>query len=247
MIKTLPAALLIVMLSLITTASLASEIKVGGGGGACRGIFMPLAAFYESDTGTALKVLPSSPAQGIIELNDGHVDLATAAVSLDQMIMGAAKNGITIDPSLFNVTEIGKSKTLVFVHKSNKVKKLTRKQLRDIFTGKVTNWKKFGGKDQAIIVVWGIATPGQNDLFTKKILDGKPVADKHQEVTDYVSIREFIANNPGAIGIDPHGFASGGTRNPETPLLISPVIAVTKGKPSTEVEYLLKYVKEWVM
>lgn len=245
MIKCLSAAILIGIVSL-TTASFASEIRVGGGGAACRGVFMPLSAFFESDTGIAVNTLPSSPAQGIIELNEGRLDVATAAIPFDEMIRGAAKNGITIDPSLFTAREIGKNRTLVFVHKSNKVKKLTKKQLQDIFSGKVTNWKKFGGADQDIIVVWGIATPGQNGLFKKQVLNGTPITDKRQEVTDYMSIRNFIASNPGAIGIDPHGFVSGGTRNPETPQITSPFIAVTKGKPSAEVEKLLQYVDEWM-
>jgi phosphate transport system substrate-binding protein len=247
MMKVLQVALFIGILSLAATASWAGEIKVGGGGAACRGIFMPLAASFESATGIALKVLPSSPAQGLIELNDGHVDMATAAVPFASMAREAAKNGIAIDPSLFTVKEIALNKTLVFVHKSNTVKKLSKKQLKDIFSGKVTNWKNVGGANQKIIVVWGLATPGQNELFSEQILDGKPVTGKHQEVTDYMGIRNFIAETPGAIGIDPHGFASGLTKNPETPLVVSPVIAVTKGKPSADVEKLLQYVGEWMM
>jgi len=247
MIKILPVALLIGILSLTATSGHAAEIKVGGGGAACSGIFMPLIASFESTYGIAVTVLPTTPAQGLIELNNGHVDIATAALPFDRVVREAAKNGITIDPSLFTVKEVGENKTLVFVHNSNKVKKLSKKQLQDIFSGKVTNWKKVGGVNQDIVVVWGLATPGQNDLFTKKVLDGKPVSVKYQEVTDYKSIKEFIAKTPGAIGIDPNGFVSAGTRNPESPQVSSPIIAIIKGKPSAEVEKLLQYVNEWKM
>jgi len=39
----------------------------------------------------------------------------------------------------------------VFVHPSNPVKSLTRAQLKDVFSGKITNWKDLGGADQSIV------------------------------------------------------------------------------------------------
>ena len=40
----------------------------------------------------------------------------------------------------------------VIIHPDNPVNKLTRKQLEDIFRGKIKNWKQEGGKDQKIEV-----------------------------------------------------------------------------------------------
>jgi hypothetical protein len=53
----------------------------------------------------------------------------------------------------------------------------------------------------------------------------------------------LTGRTPGAIGIDPQGFASSVTKNPKIPLISSKVITVTKGKPSTDVEKLIKYVQ----
>jgi phosphate transport system substrate-binding protein len=241
--KNMLVAALAGMVLLATTVSHAAELKIGGGGSACLGYFAPLVEACQAEAGITMKIKASTPAQGLIELNDGHLDIATAAVSFDIMVKGAARNGITIDPSQFTVREIGSNKTLVFTHKSNKIIKLSKKQLQDIFTGKVVNWKDVGGANEKIIVVWGLATPGQNELFTRQILDGKSVTQKHQEVPDYKGIRDFIAKNPGAIGIDPHGFVSAATNNPKIPLITAPVIVVTKGEPSAEVEKLLQFVK----
>ncbi len=243
--KGLMVGLLLGMVCLAANAVLAAEIKIGGGGAACKGFFVPLAESFEAETGIKLNINPTTPAQGLIELNDGHIDLATAAHTFDDLVKGAAKSGITVDPTLFTVRELGTNKTLVFVHKSNKVKKLSKKQLQDIFTGKTTNWKQVGGANQEIVVVWAVATPGQNNLFTREILDGKQVTQKHQEVNKYKDVRDFVAKTPGAIGIGPHGFVTPATRNPQIPLLTAPVIAVTKGKPSAEVEKLLEYIKSY--
>jgi len=238
------AAFLLGMLFLTETISFAADIKVGGGGAACNGFFIPAAESFKAETGVAMKVMPSTPGLGLIELHAGIVELATAAVPLSDMLRGAAINGITLEPSSFMVHEIGINKTLVFTHNSNKVKTLSKEQLKDIFTGKITNWKQVGGADQEIVVTWGLATPGQNALFTKQILDGNYVTLKHHEVTNYESIINFIAKTPGAIGIDPEGLVSSSTNNPQTPLILSPVIAVTKGKPSANAEKLIRFVKE---
>lgn len=231
------------MLFLAETIGFAAEIKVGGGGASCNGFFIPAAESFKAETGIALKVMPSTPGLGLIELHVGIVDLATAAVPLNDMIRGAAINGITLDPAEFTVTEIGTNKTLVFTHKSNTVKTLSKEQLKDIFTGKITNWKQVGGADQEIVVAWAIATPGQNTLFTKQMLNGNYITQKHHEVTNYESIINFVEKSPGAIGIDPEGFVSSRTNTPQTPLIISPVIAVTKGKPSANAEKLIRFVK----
>lgn len=55
----------------------------------------------------------------------------------------------------------------------------------------------------------------------------------------------FVEKTPGAIGIDPEGLVSARTNNPQTPLILSPVIAVTKGKPSANAEKLIRFVKEF--
>jgi len=233
-------------ISFLTGAiSLAAEVRVGGGGAACSRFFTLAVDSLQVETGIAMTVVPSTPGLGLIELNFGIVDVATAAVPLEDMLKGATMNGLSIDPSPFTVTEIGTNKTLVFTHRGNSVKTLSKKQLKDIFTGKITNWKEVGGANLDIVVTWGITTQGQNDLFIKQILDGNNITLKHKSVTDYKMIKAFIEKTPGAIGINPEGFVNHRTNNPEIPLIISPVIAVTKGKPSPEADKLIQFVKEY--
>ena len=55
-------------------------------------------------------------------------------------------------------TPLFKAPLVVITHKGNAVETLTENQLRDIFSGRVTNWKAVGGPDQAIVVI----VPGKN-------------------------------------------------------------------------------------
>ncbi len=241
--KTVLAICLLATLSPVSLAAEPLQIKVGGGGAACKTVFSPIAEAFEADTGIQLAINPTTPGQGLIELNDGHIDVAVSAHPFDWMVRMAAKNGVTINANLFRVRQVGTNRTLIFTHRTNYVKILSRNQLKDIFIGKITNWKAVGGKNLPIVVVWGLATPGQNDLFTRKILAGEPILKNYLEATDYKKIRDIVARTPGAIGIDPEGFVTGRTHNPKTQTIISPVIAVTKGTPSAEMESLFTYIK----
>jgi phosphate transport system substrate-binding protein len=54
---------------------------------------------------------------------------------------------------------------VVVTHPSNNVKNLTIEQVKDIFTGKVTNWKELGGEDMEIVVVSREDGSGSRDAF----------------------------------------------------------------------------------
>jgi len=48
------------------------------------------------------------------------------------------------------ITPVAKEGFVFIVHKDNPVESLTQKQLRDIYSGKITNWKEVGGNDEKI-------------------------------------------------------------------------------------------------
>jgi phosphate transport system substrate-binding protein len=226
---------------LVSGLALAMDIRIGGGGAAIATVFAPLKMDYEKASGDSLTIIQSTPVKGLMALEKGEVDVATAAVSLEVMVAGAAREGVMIDPATLQQAEVAKNRVVVFVHKSNTIKKLSKGQLKKIFSGKITNWKELGGNDEPIMVVWGTATPGQNALFSKEILDNEVVTPNAIKATDYLSIRETIKANPGAVGVDPEGMTVATVNVVDIPIVTSPIIVVTKGKPSAKVEKLLAY------
>lgn len=60
----------------------------------------------------------------------------------------------------------------VVVSKSLGIDNLTKDQIKDIFSGKVTNWKEVGGPDKEIFIVHRKSGSGTRATFEKTVLDG---------------------------------------------------------------------------
>jgi phosphate transport system substrate-binding protein len=232
------------ILALSATLAFSAEIKLGGGGASIATIFSPVKAAFEKVSGHNLIILQSTPKDGLKQLWGGQLEAAVTAVGLDGMIAGADKDGVKIDKAALQTVEVGTNKTVVMLHPSNKVSSLTKEQMKGLFTGKIANWKDVGGNDEPVLVVWGKNSPGQNALFTKVILDGEKITAENLETTDYKGIKESVASNAGAIGIDPLGMVDetvkGIKPNPEAN---SPILLITKGAPSAAVKQLLDFIK----
>ena len=95
----------------------------------------------------------------------------------------------------------------VIVHPSNRVKGLTVDQVRDIYTGKVTNWKEVGGSDQRIVVISRDTNSGTYETFKELVLG------KHDKIIDGAEytgsnggVRQRVQMTRGAIGYAGLGF-----------------------------------------
>lgn len=135
--------LVAIVLFLTGSAAAASgeEIRVGGGGAAMMGIFQPVKPHFEKAAGITLINLPSSPKGGLVNLLEGRVDVTAAAHPLDGLIAAARQDGVVVTAATLVEHEIGINRIAVFVHPSNRVGRLSKVQLKGIFTGRIGNWK----------------------------------------------------------------------------------------------------------
>ncbi|MDJ0717535.1 MAG: PstS family phosphate ABC transporter substrate-binding protein [Prochloraceae cyanobacterium] len=77
---------------------------------------------------------------------------------------------------------------------------LTLNQLRDIYTGKITNWKQVGGPDLEITMYSkSTKVSGTAQFFTKKVLLGQKFSPKVKIVSNITTTLRQIATNKGAI------------------------------------------------
>ena len=151
------------------------------------------------------------------------------------------------------VTLIGKDAIAAIVNKDNPVSELTSAQLKEIFTGKITNWKQVGGPDMPIsayIVKKGSAT---RKVFRKAILGADDYVGA-EVVTPDAKIPTKVGREKGAIGQISFAFLSGNTevraltidgqkatvQNPDYPVT-RPLHIATKGAPTGEVKAFLDW------
>jgi phosphate transport system substrate-binding protein len=101
--------------------------------------------------------------------------------------------------------------TIVINQKVTGVTNLTTQQIKDIYTGKTTNWKEVGGPDLPIVVVSRPSSSGTRATFKKYVLGGaveKP-AQANALTSDSTSlVLQDVGSTSGAIGYAALGDAS---------------------------------------
>jgi phosphate transport system substrate-binding protein len=176
-------------------------------------------------------------------LEKGFVKAALGGLSFEDWMQYMKQEKIEIkDPSSLQHMVVGKDKILVLIHKDNPVSKLTKDQLKGIFTGKITNWKEVGGKDITIDVVWTNLLGG-NFQFYRKILEGAFLRSDMSEVENSPKAKAHVISNAGAIAIGPQGMLDDTVKSPEIPEITRPITLITKGKPSPDVQKLIDFIK----
>jgi phosphate transport system substrate-binding protein len=87
----------------------------------------------------------------------------------------------------------------VVANPKNGVKNLTTQQIRDIFSGKVTNFKQVGGADQQITIINRPRSSGTRAVFVKNLLDGKEPTESGLTQDSSGTVATMVAQTPGAI------------------------------------------------
>jgi len=76
---------------------------------------------------------------------------------------------------------IGRDALVFFTNSSNPVKSLTTAQYKDIYTGKLTNWKQVGGKNAKIVGYQRPEASGSQALFRKYVVGDVKLAKAPSE------------------------------------------------------------------
>jgi phosphate transport system substrate-binding protein len=133
---------------------------------------------------------------GIAALIDGTTEIAQASRKMKfgerQKLQSAGKQAKEV--------VIAYDALAVVVNPNNKVSQLTRQQLEDIFTGKITNWKQVGGDDMKIVVYSRETSSGTYEFFKEHVLKNKNYMSSVLSMPATGAIIQSIKQTKGAIG-----------------------------------------------
>lgn len=133
---------------------------------------------------------------GLKQVSEGSVDIGNSDVFAKEKLPEAKAAELVDHKVAVTVMAPVVSKEI-----GTNVKSLTKAQLQDIFTGKVTNWKDVGGPDEAVVLITRPSTSGTRALFTKYALDGKEeLSNKSMETDDSGTLVQTVSQTKGAIG-----------------------------------------------
>ncbi len=200
-------ALVFLLCVLFSAPQVGAQASITGSGCSVSvpGYLSDLAKAYEKETGIKVLVLGGGSIRGLSDLAEGRMDFAASCQSrsLD-------------DPADFEYVTASWDALVFIVHKSNPIDSITPKQVRDIYEGRINNWKQLGGRDLNLISV--ISTPrgmgGIGEALEKYILSGKRPQQQKNSTMQASSVaiwEQLIEEMPE--GFATTGFGSGRKRN----------------------------------
>ncbi len=127
---------------------------------------------------------------GLSQIQQGAVDIGDSDLFAEQ------KSGI--DASNLVDHRICAVGMVPVVNKGVSVDTLTIKQLRQIFSGEITNWKEVGGKNQPITIINRADGSGTRASFQEDVMGNAQFA-RAQEQDSSGMVRQIVDNTAGSI------------------------------------------------
>ena len=180
-----------------STSSSAAETAAGtlsgnvatGGSTSMKNVIAALTeGFAEVEPGVTVSYDPTGSGAGITGATDKTLDIGLSSRALKD----DEKNDV-------DGTVVALDGIAIIVNKGSKVTDLTVDQLKQMFTGEITNWKDVGGDDGEIVLVGREAGSGTRDGF-ESIVDVKDSCKYAQELTATGAVISAVEANPLAIG-----------------------------------------------
>src|SRR4030043_419082 len=155
---------------------------------------------------TSIQVTGGGSGVGLAALINGTTDIATSSRPIKSSEIQKLKDryntlGVEIPCAKDGIT--------IFLHESNPVTELSLKQLSDIYTGKVTNWKQVGGAD-AKITIYGRENSSGTYVYFKEAVVKADYAAACQTLPGTAAVVNAVKKDKNGIGYGGAVCVSGG-------------------------------------
>ena len=171
-----------------TAAALSGNVATGGSTSMKNVIAALTEGFAEVEPGVTVSYDPTGSGAGITGATDKTLDIGLSSRALKD------DEKADVDGTIIALDGIA-----IIVNNASKVEDLTVDQLKQMFTGEITNWSEVGGDDGEIVLIGREAGSGTRDGF-ESIVDVKDSCKYAQELTATGAVISAVEANPLAIG-----------------------------------------------
>ena len=168
-----------------------AKITVSGSTSVGPSMEMIAEAYQAKNEGVSVEIQQLGSSAGVKNAIDGVSEIGMASRDLKEEEKAA---GLT-------ETEMAIDAIALITNVNNPVKDLTKAQIKDIYTGKVTNWKEVGGSDAPIVVVSREDGSGTRGAFEEIIgYESSELIAEAQIADGSGNIKSTVEGNENAIG-----------------------------------------------
>ena len=171
-----------------TAAALSGNVATGGSTSMKNVIAALTEGFAEVEPGVTVSYDPTGSGAGITGAADKTLDIGLSSRALKDDEKADVEG-----------TTIALDGIAIIVNNASKVEDLTVDQLKQMFTGEITNWSEVGGDDGEIVLIGREAGSGTRDGF-ESIVEVKDSCKYAQELTATGAVISAVEANPLAIG-----------------------------------------------
>ena len=171
-----------------TAAALSGNVAAGGSTSMKNVIAALTEGFAEVEPGVTVSYDPTGSGAGITGATDKTLDIGLSSRALKDDEKADVEG-----------TTIALDGIAIIVNNASKVEDLTADQLKQMFTGEITNWSEVGGDDGEIVLIGREAGSGTRDGF-ESIVEVKDSCKYAQELTATGAVISAVEANPLAIG-----------------------------------------------
>ena len=159
-----------------------------------------------------ISIKQTGSGNGAAALLDGRCDIATMS-----RFMKAKEFKAAVEKGVMPVAHVvAMDGVCIIVHPSNPVPKrkggLTLQEIKDIYTGKITNWKQLGGNDAKIIPITRDNASGTFETFEGLVMKKAPMASNVETVNSNPQAKNRVKTTPNAIAYVGLGFVDRSVR-----------------------------------
>lgn len=162
--------------------------------------------YMKENPGASIQVTGGGSGTGIAALINGATDICEASRPMKdkEKEMVRSRHGRDVEEipvALDGVT--------VYVNQVNPIQSLTKDEIKGIYTGRITNWRQLGGRDERIVAYSRENNSGTYIFFKEHVLDNEDYAREVQTLPGTAAVVNAVSKDPASIGYGGVAYASG--------------------------------------